>query len=213
MTSGADVARNLAQCRALLRQAHARGASVAALPENFAIMGRSEADKLAISEAPGDGPIQAFLAAIAARARPVDRWQARFRCGCPKNRASRPRASSSTTAVDAWRATTRSTCSTSIFRAATERYRESATVRPGSQPRRRRHAGSAGSVSPSATTCGFPELFRELQAQGAEWFCLPSAFTAPTGRAHWEVAAARPRHRESVLRGGAGPVRLPRQRP
>ena len=23
--------------------------------------------------------------------------------------------------------------------------------------------------------------------QGAEWFCLPSAFTVPTGRAHWEI--------------------------
>ncbi len=33
----------------------------------------------------------------------------------------------------------------------------------------------------------FPELFRELSRAGADWFCLPSAFTAPTGRAHWEV--------------------------
>ena len=33
----------------------------------------------------------------------------------------------------------------------------------------------------------FPELFRELGRAGAEWFSLPSAFTAPTGRAHWEV--------------------------
>jgi len=33
----------------------------------------------------------------------------------------------------------------------------------------------------------FPELFRVLQAQGAEVFSLPSAFTAPTGRAHWEL--------------------------
>jgi nitrilase len=33
----------------------------------------------------------------------------------------------------------------------------------------------------------FPELFRRLLGLGAEWFCLPSAFTAPTGRAHWET--------------------------
>jgi predicted amidohydrolase len=33
----------------------------------------------------------------------------------------------------------------------------------------------------------FPELFRVLQAQGAEIFSIPSAFTAPTGRAHWEL--------------------------
>ncbi|HEY5806739.1 MAG TPA: nitrilase-related carbon-nitrogen hydrolase, partial [Povalibacter sp.] len=33
----------------------------------------------------------------------------------------------------------------------------------------------------------FPELFRLLESQGAEVLSLPSAFTAPTGRAHWEV--------------------------
>ena len=33
----------------------------------------------------------------------------------------------------------------------------------------------------------FPELFRALGRSGAQWFCRPSAFTAPTGRAHWEV--------------------------
>jgi nitrilase len=32
----------------------------------------------------------------------------------------------------------------------------------------------------------FPELFRRLTEQGAEWICLPSAFTETTGRAHWE---------------------------
>ncbi|OZB74972.1 MAG: hypothetical protein B7X29_10480 [Halothiobacillus sp. 13-55-115] len=32
----------------------------------------------------------------------------------------------------------------------------------------------------------FPELFRRLTDQGAEWICLPSAFTETTGRAHWE---------------------------
>jgi deaminated glutathione amidase len=33
----------------------------------------------------------------------------------------------------------------------------------------------------------FPELFRVLQEQGAEILSLPSAFTAPTGKAHWEL--------------------------
>lgn len=31
----------------------------------------------------------------------------------------------------------------------------------------------------------FPELFRALREQGAEWVCLPSAFTWQTGDAHW----------------------------
>jgi predicted amidohydrolase len=33
----------------------------------------------------------------------------------------------------------------------------------------------------------FPELFRRLVSAGAEIVCLPSAFTFPTGAAHWEV--------------------------
>ena len=33
----------------------------------------------------------------------------------------------------------------------------------------------------------FPELFRVMSRQGAEMFVVPSAFTVPTGRAHWEA--------------------------
>ncbi len=33
----------------------------------------------------------------------------------------------------------------------------------------------------------FPELFRRLSERGAEIFVVPSAFTAPTGAAHWHV--------------------------
>ncbi|MFQ5696752.1 MAG: carbon-nitrogen hydrolase family protein [Myxococcota bacterium] len=33
----------------------------------------------------------------------------------------------------------------------------------------------------------FPELYRELVAQGATLLLVPSAFTIPTGRDHWEV--------------------------
>jgi deaminated glutathione amidase len=33
----------------------------------------------------------------------------------------------------------------------------------------------------------FPELFRRMADQGVEIIALPSAFTAATGRAHWEV--------------------------
>ena len=65
MTSCADVTRNLERAADLLRGAKAHGAVVAALPENFAFMGRGEEAKLAIAEAPGTGPIQSFLAGMA----------------------------------------------------------------------------------------------------------------------------------------------------
>src|SRR5512134_1577701 len=65
MTSGTDVARNLADAWQLLQAARARGAVIAALPENFALMGHGESGKLAIAEAERDGPIQRFLAQAA----------------------------------------------------------------------------------------------------------------------------------------------------
>jgi predicted amidohydrolase len=33
----------------------------------------------------------------------------------------------------------------------------------------------------------FPELYRELARRGARVICVPSAFTARTGKSHWEV--------------------------
>jgi deaminated glutathione amidase len=61
MTSGPDVEANLASARTLLERAHVEGATLAVLPENFAIMGLVDADKLRVAEPPGEGPIQAFL--------------------------------------------------------------------------------------------------------------------------------------------------------
>jgi nitrilase len=67
-----------------------------------------------------------------------------------------------------------------------ERYRESAHVTPGD---------SAVVVDTLAGRVGlsvcydvrFPELFRRLSAEGAQILTVPSAFTTPTGRAHWET--------------------------
>ena len=51
----------------------------------------------------------------------------------------------------------------------------------------------------------FPDLFQALAEKGAQVIALPAAFTLQTGKDHWEVLLARPRHRD-------GDVRL-RQRP
>src|SRR5215475_7436589 len=69
MTSGPDVAANLGQARELLEEAAARGAALAALPENFSFMGLKDADKRTVAEADGAGQVQAFLAATARRLR------------------------------------------------------------------------------------------------------------------------------------------------
>ena len=65
MTSGPEVAANLEQALVLLEEAAARGARLAALPENFAFMGLKDADKRSVAETDGAGPAQDFLAASA----------------------------------------------------------------------------------------------------------------------------------------------------
>jgi len=67
-----------------------------------------------------------------------------------------------------------------------EAYRESRHVAPGA---------AAAVVDTPAGRLGlsvcydvrFPELYRHLSAAGAQLLVVPSAFTAPTGRAHWET--------------------------
>src|SRR5580698_8884578 len=62
MTSGPDVAGNLAQALPLLEDAAGRGAGLAVLPENFAFMGLKDADKRSVAEDEGSGLNQDFLA-------------------------------------------------------------------------------------------------------------------------------------------------------
>jgi deaminated glutathione amidase len=66
-----------------------------------------------------------------------------------------------------------------------EKYRESANIAPGSRPVL--VPTPAGLLGLSVCyDMRFPELYRLMSAAGAQWFTVPSAFTVPTGRAHWE---------------------------
>ncbi len=67
-----------------------------------------------------------------------------------------------------------------------ESYRESATYQPG--------AAAMLAETPwgrlGMTVCydlRFPRLYRDLSKAGASMLAVPSAFTRPTGQAHWEV--------------------------
>lgn len=185
MTSGPDVAANLEQASPLLAQAAARGASVAVLPENFAFMGLRDADKRAVAEPEGSGLIQDYLAATARR---LGLW---IVAGTIPLRAGEDgRVAAASVVYDSTGKQVSRYDKIHLFDVdipgKAERYRESAHVAPGSQivvvdtP-----AGRLG-----LSVCydvRFPELFRRLSAAGAQILTVPSAFTAPTGRAHWET--------------------------
>jgi deaminated glutathione amidase len=185
MTSGPDVAANLEQARALLEGASAQGARLAVLPENFAFMGLKDADKRAVAEADGSGPAQDFLAATARRLR---LWIVGGTLPLRAGADGRVAAASLVYSGDGERVGRYDKIH--LFDVdipgRVEAYRESAHVAPG--------AGATvldtavGRLGLSVCyDIRFPELYRYLSAAGAQILSVPSAFTAPTGRAHWET--------------------------
>lgn len=185
MTSGPDVAANLAQAQLLLEEAARRGARLAALPENFSFMGLKDADKRSVAEAEGSGPVQEFLAAAARRLR---LWIVAGTIPLRSGPDGRVAAASLVFDADGARAARYDKIH--LFDVdipgRVETYRESANVAPGKRPAvLDTPAGRLG-----LSVCydvRFPELYRQLSAAGAQLLSVPSAFTAPTGRAHWET--------------------------
>ncbi|HWJ05041.1 MAG TPA: carbon-nitrogen hydrolase family protein, partial [Steroidobacteraceae bacterium] len=185
MTSGADIAPNLEVARGMLRGARAQDAVVAVLPENFAFMGRGEEAKLAVAEKPGAGPIQEFLAQCA---RQFGLWIVGGTI--PLKVDGEARVAAASLVFDAQGEQVARYDKIHLFDVDVpgklESHRESKAVRPGSLPVvLDTPVGRLGLAA--CYDVRFPELFRALLAQGAEWFSLPSAFTVPTGRAHWEL--------------------------
>ncbi|HVS77469.1 MAG TPA: carbon-nitrogen hydrolase family protein [Steroidobacteraceae bacterium] len=185
MTSGPDVPANLQQARALLDEAAERGAQLAALPENFSYMGLSDADKRRIAEDDGRGAVQDFLAETARR---LGIWIVGGTV--PLRGGSDGRVASACLVYDSAGERRARYDKIHLFDVQVperaESYRESANVAPGSAPVVvETPVGRLG-----LSVCydvRFPELFRRLSAAGAELLAVPSAFTEPTGRAHWEI--------------------------
>jgi len=67
-----------------------------------------------------------------------------------------------------------------------EQYDEGRTLRAGSEPVSFDAAGLRVGLS-ICYDLRFPELYRALMQPPCDLLCVPSAFTHPTGSAHWEV--------------------------
>jgi deaminated glutathione amidase len=185
MTSGHVVADNLAAAGELLREAKDAGADIACLPENFAFIGLRDADKLQVAEADGAGAAQSFLSDTA---RELKMWI--LGGTIVIRRDTDRRVTNSSLLIDAAGKRVARYDKIHLFDVTIpgrdEQYRESTHVAPGRDiviadtP-----VGKLG-----LSVCydmRFPELYRQLVAQGAEWLAMPAAFTVPTGRAHWET--------------------------
>lgn len=184
MVSTPEVDANLAQAAELLAAAAGRGAQLAVLPENFALMGRQERDNLAAQETPGSGRIQDFLAQQAVR---HDLWLVGGTIGL---RSAGERMRAACLLFNNYGQVVARYDKVHLFDAQvpgrTERYMESATIEAGSE------------YTLAATPWGglglavcydlrFPEQFRAMAECGMDILALPAAFTASTGAAHWET--------------------------
>lgn len=185
MASGPNVGANLFEVEKLIYQAAKQGAGMVVLPENFAIMGLKETDKVAAREADGKGPIQDFLAQQAKRHKvwivggtvPLvadDPGKVRAACLVYDDRGQRVARYDKMHLFDV------------KVVGSDERYTESETIEPGD---------TLAVIDTPFGRLGlavcydlrFPELFRAMLDQGMELIAVPSAFTAITGRAHWET--------------------------
>ena len=180
MASGPIVKGNLQEAGRLIELAAASGARIVALPEYFAIMGMKDTDKVAVREKPGDGPIQAFLSETA---RKHGIW---LIGGSAPLEASVPqKVRNSCLVYDKLGNQVARYDKIHLFNLALgeEKYAEERTIEPG---------GKVVTVDSPYGRIGlsicydlrFPELYRAMG--DVDIIVVPSAFTATTGKAHWE---------------------------
>ena len=183
LTSGPDVAGNIAMTSQMVREARRAGADFILTPENTGLIAPRRDLILDLAEPEESHPAVPAFQALAAEtgawlligslAIKLSATQCANRCYLfdPKGRIAARYDKIHMFDVDL---------------ASGERYRESATFRPG------RHAVTAelpwGRLG--ITICydlRFAHLYRALAKAGASFLSIPSAFTRPTGEAHWHV--------------------------
>jgi Predicted amidohydrolase len=181
MASGPNVAANLSEAERLIEQAANAGAKLVALPEYFAIMGMKDTDKVAVREVEGKGPIQNFLSRMAKR---HGIWLVGGSVPLEASAAGKVR-NSCLVYDDKGRQVARYD-KVHLFGLdlGNEHYREEKTIEPGTQ------------IVVLETPFGriglsicydlrFPELYRAMK--NVDMIMVPSAFTATTGKAHFET--------------------------
>jgi nitrilase len=185
MVSSARVEANLSQAAELIWRAVDQGARLVALPEFFCLMGR-ETDKLEQCEADGRGPIQDFLAA---QAHKHSIWLAAGTVPLEAGQAGRVYNALLVFDPSGRRIARYDKIHLFAFSTPGESYDEAGTIAPGSQVITFQLAPPCGSpLTVGLSVCydlRFPELYRAMPQP--DLILVPAAFTATTGRAHWEV--------------------------
>uniref|UniRef100_UPI000B34DB4C carbon-nitrogen hydrolase family protein n=1 Tax=Crenothrix polyspora TaxID=360316 RepID=UPI000B34DB4C len=185
MASSPSISSNLLEAEKLIAEAAHAGAKLVALPENFALMGNNELDKIEAKEPEGLGPIQHFLASMAKK---YAVWVVGGTIPIAGDAPNKVRAAC--LVYDDQGKQVARYDKIHLFDVSVpgtnEVYRESDSIEPGT------------ALQVFDTPFGrlglavcydlrFPEFFRKMSERGVDIVIVPSAFTAETGAAHWEL--------------------------
>ena len=185
MASSPNISFNLLEAEKLIAEAVNAGAKLVALPENFALMGDHESDKLKAKEVDGTGPIQHFLATVAKKyavwvvggtipLEADDVNKVRAACLIYNDKGERVGRYDKVHLFDV------------NVPGTNDVYRESDSIETGLESQIfDTPFGKLG-----VAVCydlRFPEFFRKMSEEGVDILVVPSAFTAETGSAHWEI--------------------------
>jgi predicted amidohydrolase len=180
LNSNADKARNLAAAERLVRAAAADGAELVALPEKWNLL--AGGGELVAGAEPLDGP---SLTAARGWARELG---IHLLAGSIAERGEGEKVANTSVLIGPGGEDLATYRKVHMFDvdAGGVSYRESEHEQPGSEL----VTAPVGELVAGLSVCydlRFPELFRILALRGARVLMVPSAFTAATGRDHWEV--------------------------
>ena len=185
MVSTPNLNENLELAASLIKEASDSSSKLVVLPEYFCLMGLKDTDKVNVREAVGSGPIQERLAAIA-----------------QENNIYLVAGSIPLEAQESNKVLNTSLVFNPLgeqiarydkihlfgFQTETERYEESETIAPGSQPGQFQITVNGIDWRFGLSICydlRFPELYRALGE--VDCHIIPAAFTYTTGKYHWEI--------------------------
>ncbi len=184
IASGPNIEANLLEVGKYIEESKELGADIVILPENFAMMAAKDLDYLDIKENFGSGKIQDFISNLAEK---NDIWIVAGTI--PIKSDSEEKVYSACIVFDNNGNIISSYNKIHLFDVnlveSNEQYNESDIYL---------HGDSIVAVDTPFCKIGlsicydlrFPELFRNLSNLDVDLICMPAAFTAITGKAHWE---------------------------
>lgn len=185
MTSGPDRLQNLQVAARLLQQAADQGAELAILPENFSLMSVSDHQKQLLAESEQHSAVLDFLSQQATA------HHMAIIGGSILLHGSHGRLRNSSAAFDCTGRLLAIYDKMHLFDVEIngESYHESSMIRPGHTPVVVQLEGFRIGLS-ICYDLRFPELYRYYADAGCNLLVVVAAFTAQTGKAHWQTLLA-----------------------